>query len=281
MSAGMNFEVPFLYGFFYEMKALKKAAVLITGATSGIGLELAKLFAKDGNDMVIVARDEQTLNKVSDELLKLGAGKVTVISKDLSLPGKAEEVFMETSQSGIEIGTLVNDAGVGQRGLFSDIPLDKDLEIIHLNIISLLTLTKLYLKEMLERKSGRILQLASVASYQPTPLLSVYAATKAFVLSLTDSLGNELKDSGVSITALIPGATDTDFFNKADMENTVAAHHDPEDPALVAKIGYEALRQGKLHATAPGVKKEILMSSLSPNKRVAEKARKQMEEEKE
>lgn len=254
--------------------------VLITGATSGIGLELAKLFAKDKYDLVIVARDEQTLNKVSDELIRLGAGKVRVIPKDLSLPGKAEEVYLETLQAGIDIDILVNDAGIGQHGLFAEISLEKDLEIIHLNIISLLTLTKLYLKGMLERKNGRILQLASLASYQPTPLLSVYAATKAFVLSLTDSLVNELKNSGVTITALIPGATDTDFFHKADMENTKAAHDNPEDPSVIATIGYEALMEGKPHATGPGVKKEIVMSSISPNKKVAAKARKQMEEDK-
>jgi short-subunit dehydrogenase len=253
---------------------------LVTGASSGIGLELARLLAKDKFKLVIVARDEQTLNKVAEELRDLGSPKVTVVSKDLSQPRAAEAVFADTSQAGIDIDVLVNDAGVGQHGLFHEISLDRYQEIINLNITALVTLTRLYLPGMLERKKGRILQLASVSSYQPTPLLAVYAATKSFILSLSDALVNELKDTGVTVTALIPGPTDTDFFREADMETTKAAQNHPEDPAVVAKIGYEALMKGQHHATAPGVKKEIFMSSITPNESVAAKARKLMEEEK-
>jgi uncharacterized protein len=259
----------------------KIETVLITGATSGIGLELARLFARDGYRIAIVARDEFTLEQVAEELRTTGASNVHVFAKDLSFPRAAEELYLETTMAGIAVDILVNDAGIGQHGKFIETPLEKDYEIIHLNITSLVTLTKLFLKPMLERNKGRILQLASVASYQPTPLLAVYAATKAFVLSFTDSLINELRDTAVTVTALIPGPTDTDFFHKAGMENTKAAQDDPENPRKVAETGYKALMAGRQHATARGVKKEIVKSSLLPNDVIAASARKQMEEEEE
>jgi len=253
--------------------------VLITGATSGIGLELARLFAAGGYQLALVARDEFTLEQVAEELRGEGAKKVTTFVKDLSFPRAGEELYLETTMAGITVDILVNDAGIGQHGKFHETPLEKDYEIIHLNITSLVALTKLYLKQMLERRNGKILQLASVASYQPTPLLAVYAATKAFVLSFTDSLINELEGTGVSVTALIPDSTETDFFHKADMENTLAALNDPEDPKVVARIGFNGLMSGKHHAVAPGVKTQIVKSSVLPNDQVAASARKQMEEE--
>jgi short-subunit dehydrogenase len=250
--------------------------VLITGATSGIGLELAKLFAKDHYNLVLVARNVHELNETAKQLKELGSVSVTVIPKDLSVPGSAESVHAETWSQGVVVDILVNDAGMGEHGLFVDSPLDRDMAIIQLNIASLVAMTKLYLRDMVQRNNGRILQLASIASYQPTPLLGVYAATKAFVLSFTDMLINELKDTKVTMTALIPGPTDTDFFSKAGAEN-VKATRDLEDPAVVAKIGYDALLKGEHHAVAPGMKKQILMSSMMPNETVAAMARKQME----
>jgi short-subunit dehydrogenase len=162
-------------------------------------------------------------------------------------------------------------------GFFAEIPMEKNDEMIHLNVLSLVQMTHLFLKDMLKRNNGKILQLASVASYQPTPLLAVYAATKAFVLSFSDALANELKDSGITVTALIPNATDTNFFNRADAEDTKAAQNNPEDPAVVAQVGFDALMKGDLHAVAPGVTTQIAMSSLMSNEKVAAKARKQME----
>lgn len=254
-----------------------KQTVLITGATSGIGKELALLFAKDTYRLVIAARNEQKLQETANQLKEAGAPQVTPISCDLAIAGNAQKLYEEIKERGISIGILVNDAGAGEHGFFKETPLEEELAIIQLNIASLVHLTKLYLCEMVERNQGKILQLASIASYQPTPLLAVYAATKAFVLSFTDALINELKDTQVTMTALIPGPTDTEFFIRAHAEQ-VKATENMDDPAVVAKIGYEALMNGKPHAVAPGMTSQIVMSSLMNNQQVAAMARKQMEE---
>jgi short-subunit dehydrogenase len=256
----------------------KKKTALITGASSGIGYELARLFAISGFHVVIVARDKEKLDETAGKLRKLGADKVTVIPEDLAVAGGAAAVYGETSKKGIDIDVLVNDAGVGEHGFFHETSLEKELKIIQLNVASLVEMTKLYLKDMLSRGEGKILQVASIASYQPIPKLAVYAASKAFVLSFTDALINELKDTGVTMTALIPDATDTEFFKRAHAENTVAAKSKLEDPAIVAKVGFEALMKGEHHALAPGVGKQILMSSLMSNDTLAAMTRKQMEE---
>lgn len=254
-----------------------RKTALVTGATSGIGLELVKLFARDGYCLVIVARNQQKLDETARRLMTLGAADVVTISCDLSYPGAAQEIYDRIRQEQITVNVLVNDAGAGEYGPFNETSLEEELAIIQLNVASLVHMTKLFLKEMLERNEGRILQLASIASYQPTPYLAVYAATKAFVLSFTDAVINEIKDSKVTMTALIPGATDTDFFVRAQAENTKAAQV-KEDPAVVAQIGYDALLKGTAHAVAPGLTKQIFMSSVMPKQTVAGMARKQMEE---
>ncbi|WP_207421471.1 SDR family NAD(P)-dependent oxidoreductase [Desertivirga brevis] len=262
------------------MKSTNKTA-LITGASNGIGYELTKLFAGDGNNLVLVARNEARLNEVAREIQnKYASLKVHVIAKDLSIDGAAEDVYNETRNLGIEVNYLVNDAGIGQRGLFWETDFEKDKEIIHLNIISLVHLTKLYLKDMVARNEGKILQLASIAAYQPTPLLAVYAASKAFVLSFGDALINELKDTNITVTSLIPGPTETDFFNKADAEHTVAAHN-ADDAAKVAKEGYEGFLKGEHHVAATAmVGVQAAMSTVMPNEAVTKMARKYMEEDK-
>ncbi|WP_343631746.1 SDR family oxidoreductase [Fluviicola sp.] len=254
-----------------------KQTVLITGATSGIGKELALLFAKEQYKLVIVARNQEKLESTADELKQIGSPQVTPISCDLSVAGNAQQLYDQVKQKGIQIGILVNDAGAGEHGFFKETRLEEELAIIQLNVASLVHLTKLYLQEMVERNEGKILQLASIAAYQPTPLLAVYAATKAFVLSFTDALINELKDTNVTMTALIPGPTDTEFFVRAHAEN-VKATDNVDDPAVVAKVGFEALMSGKPHAVAPGMTSQIVMSSLMSNQQVAAMARKQMEE---
>lgn len=255
----------------------RKQTALITGATSGIGKELAALFAKANYEMVIVARSEERLKETAAELKYLGSPKVITISCDLSVAGNAQKLYDQIKEQNIRIDVLVNDAGAGEHGFFKETSLEQELAIIQLNVISLVHLTKLYLKEMVERNNGKILQLASISSYQPTPLLAVYAATKAFVLSFTDALINELKDTGVTMTALIPGATDTEFFVRAHAEN-VKATENMEDAAVVAEIGFDALMNGKPHAVAPGMTSQIVMSSFMSNQQIASMARKQMEE---
>lgn len=254
--------------------------VLITGGTSGIGRELAKLFAQDGHNLLIVARDETGLNSIAQEITDRFGVRVETISKDLMKPGAAQELYDEVNQKGLHINVLVNDAGQGQHGLFTDYDLQRDIDIIQLNIVSLTVLTKLFLKDMIARNEGRILQLSSLVSKTPGPLLAVYSATKAYVQSFTQAVINELKDTNVTMTALLPGATDTDFFNKADAENTKQVQDMKlDDPADVAKDGYEALMNGEAQVIS-GFKNKMMaaISSVLPEQAAASNLRKTMEE---
>lgn len=252
------------------MNILSKYA-LITGATSGIGYELAKLFAADGYNLVIVARDEQELEKKAAEFKTYGID-VRCMAKDLFDPGNAFAVYEEVKSLGIPIEVLVNDAGQGVYGLFSETDIDRELDIIDLNVSSLVILTKLFLKEMLTRNSGKILNVASIASKIPGPWQSVYHGTKAFVLSFTEAIREELKDTGISVTALMPGVTNTDFFNKADMLESKAVQDKSAmaDPADVARDGYEALMAGK-DKVVSGLKNkvQVAMGNLMPDSTLA------------
>ena len=172
--------------------------------------------------------------------------EVTPKVKDLFQPGAAKEIYNEVKAMGIMVDVLVNDAGQGQWGPFLETDLERDIDIIQLNIIALLSLTKYFVRDMVVRNEGKILQLGSEASTTPMPLLSVYAATKAFVLSFSAALANELKDTGVTLTVLLPGATDTDFFHKAQQEDTVTYRESKlAPPEEVARDGYEALMKGE------------------------------------
>ncbi|MBE7172802.1 MAG: SDR family oxidoreductase [Williamsia sp.] len=251
---------------------------LITGATSGIGYELAKLFAKDGYDLVLVARAADRLQAVSEEFKQQYDVEVHTIEKDLFTPGAARQVYDETKKSGLTIDALVNNAGQGEYGRFIDTDLDREIDLVHLDIISVISLTKFYLKEMADRNEGKILQLASNLSKAPTPLMSVYAASKAFVLSFTEALIEEMKESEVIITALLPGPTDTDFFHKAGAEVSVTYKEMPiYDPAEVAKAGYKGLMSGK-SKVIPGAmnKAEAAMGTVLPDGAVTAMMSKQM-----
>jgi short-subunit dehydrogenase len=254
----------------------KKKTVLITGASSGIGFELAKIFAFEGNELVIVARDGKQLNEVASTLKEAGSPKVSIIVKDLSQSNSAAELYTITKELKINVDVLVNNAGTGECGLFADTDIESEIRTINVNIVALMSLTKLFMKDMLLKNEGRILQVASLASYEPTPKLAVYAATKAFVLSLTDALIEELRGTNIRMTALIPGPTDTDFFVKAGMQHTRFARF-PEDPALVAQIGYNMLMKGKNHAFAPGVRAQIIRNSFLTNSEIASLAGRQMQ----
>jgi short-subunit dehydrogenase len=260
------------------MKNTDKYA-LITGATSGIGLELAKLFANDHYNLVIVARSQSELESASSQLQQAGI-KVTTIAKDLFVPGAAEQVYGEIKNQGIEIDVLVNNAGHGLYGKFIETDLKTEIDIIQLNIVSLVVLTKLFLKDMVSRGSGKILNTSSIASKAPGPWQSVYHGTKAFVQSFTEAVRYEVKDTGVSITALLPGVTDTDFFNKADMlDSKIVQDKDAmADPADVAKDGYEALMAGKdMVVSGFKNKMQVMMGNITSDEANAAKMAKQQE----
>jgi short-subunit dehydrogenase len=244
---------------------------LVTGATSGIGLELAKLFAKDGYNLVITARDQAELDQTSRTLQAEGI-EVIAIAKDLFDREEAFSLYAEIKEKGIEIDVLVNNAGQGVYGKFDQTDIDRELSIIDLNIASLVVLTKCFLTDMLARNSGKILNLASVASKLPGPWQAVYHGTKAFVLSFTEAVREEVKDTEITITALMPGVTDTDFFNKADMQDSKAVQDEDAmaDPADVARDGYEALMAGK-DKVISGLKNklQVAMSAVTPDSTVA------------
>ncbi len=250
---------------------------LVTGGTSGIGYELAKLLAADGYNLILVARTQGDLDRVAGELKESYSVEVSTISKDLFYPGNAFELTDEIREQGIEISILVNDAGQGQYGPFIENDINRQLDIIHLNIESLVILTQYFLKEMVGKGEGRILNLASIAGKTPGPLQAVYHGTKAFVHSFTEAVRSEVKGSGVTITSLLPGATDTDFFNKADMLDAKNVKEgELADPAKVAKDGYEALMSGK-DMVVSGFKNKmtVAMSNVLSDEAVAEKVKKQ------
>src|ERR1044072_2677664 len=249
----------------------EKTYTLITGGTSGIGFELAKIFAYNGHNLIIVARDENELNATAREFKALGVDVITM-SKDLFLKESPFEVFDEVKEQALVVDILVNDAGQGQYGKFVETDIYRELDIIQLNISSLVVLTKLFLQDMVQRGNGKILNLSSVASKAPGPWQAVYHGTKAFVQSFTEAVRSEVKDTGITLTALLPGATDTDFFNKAEMEDSkVVQEGKLDDPVKVAKDGYEALMRGD-DMVISGFKNKmnVAMSNMLPDDVVAE-----------
>jgi short-subunit dehydrogenase len=250
----------------------------ITGGTEGIGYELAKLFAKDQYNLVIVARSEEALATTASELKQQYNIDVVTIPKDLFKRESPFEVYDIIKEKGIQIDVLVNNAGQGLYGEFVETDMFRELDIIQLNIGAYTIFTKLFLKEMVARNDGKILNVASIASKLPGPLQAVYHATKAYVLSLTEAIRNEIKDTNVTITALLPGATDTDFFHKAEMEDAKLVREGKlSDPVDVAKDGYEALMSGK-EKVVSGLKNKAMvgMSNIMPDSMVAENLRQQL-----
>jgi short-subunit dehydrogenase len=262
------------------MKTNKKSTyALVTGATSGIGYELAKLFARDGVNLVLVSRSEERLQQVAAELRQLSTVDIIPLAKDLFDTNAPADIYNTVKQKGIEVEYLVNDAGQGEWGRFVDIELERSLNIIQLNIISLVSLTKYFLGDMMTNNRGKILQLGSEAGKMPIPLLSIYAATKAFVVSFGEALANELQDTNITVTVLLPGASDTDFFHKAHAENTVTYREEKLATAEhVAKDGYEALMSGESSVISGAkAKLNVLKSKLMSDESTASSTRKIME----
>jgi short-subunit dehydrogenase len=236
---------------------MNSETTLITGASSGIGLHLAHEFARHGHPLVLVAPVETELRAVADELSSKYGVNVRVIAKDLEQENSATEIFNELQSVPIEI--LVNNAGHGFRGKSWQIPIENDLSVIRLNIEAVLRLTKFFIEPMLRRGRGRILNTASIAGFEPGPLLAVYHASKAFVLSWSEALAVELETSGITVTALCPGPTDTDFFPKADMMETRAFQTaNVSAPQDVAKAGYEGLMKKELFVVPGSMNKALV-----------------------
>jgi short-subunit dehydrogenase len=238
---------------------MNSETALITGASSGIGMHLAHEFARHGHPLVLVAPVESELQKVAAEFKSVHGVEVRVIAKDLEQTSSTGEIFDELHHNGVIVDILVNNAGHGFRGKAWEIPLDHDLSMVRLNIEAVLRLTKLFLPQMVQRGRGRILNTASVAGFEPGPLFAVYHATKAFVLSWSEALAVELEDTPITVTALCPGPTDTDFFTKADMVESrafqTASVMAPQD---VAKAGYEGLMKKELFVVPGGMNKALV-----------------------
>jgi uncharacterized protein len=241
---------------------------LITGASGGIGYELAKLFAKDHHNLVLVARNGPKLAQVADELQGQFGVTVKTVATDLAEPNAAQSLFAQLQNAGVDI--LINNAGYGQFGEFGDVSLEESLGQIQLNITALTALTKLFLGPMLERRSGRIMNVASTAGFQPGPLMAVYYATKAYVISFSEALANELADKGVTVTCLCPGATETGFASRAGNDKTrLFKNLRPMDAKTVARAGYHGLMKGKT-LVIPGFRNWLVAESVrvSPRKAV-------------
>ncbi len=253
---------------------------LITGASSGIGYHLAREFARHGHSLILVAPVLSELERVSMEIEREFQVGVQPLARDLSQEHAPGELFATLSGSNTHVDILVNNAGLGQRGRFWENPPERDILMLRLNIEAVVRLTRLFLPPMLERRHGRILNTASIAGFEPGPTLAVYHATKAFVLSLSESLATELQETGVTLTALCPGPTDTDFFDKADMVDTAAFQKaNLMAPQDVAKAGYEALIKGERVIVAGGMNKAMVAARrLLPESLQARKNEKLYEE---
>jgi uncharacterized protein len=236
------------------MSLMKHGTTLITGASSGIGLELAREFGRHGHPLIITAPLQSELERVARKLEAETDVEVKAIARDLEQPDAARELYEMARGEPVEI--LVNNAGLGHLGNFWELPMESILSMIRLNIEGLVRLSRLFLPDMVQRKSGCILNTASVAGFEPGPKMATYHATKAFVLSLSASLVEELRDTGVTVTALCPGATDTDFLPKADMSDTkLFQKGHVMAPQEVAAEGYKALMRGDPICVVGGLNK--------------------------
>lgn len=220
---------------------------LVTGASSGIGLELARIHAQNGGDLVIVARRKSRLDALKTDLEREYGVEVFVIPADLGEPRAAQNVYARTKESGIEVDVLINNAGFGGYGKFHERPWERDEAMIQLNVQTLCALTHAFLGDMVARDRGRILNVASTAGLVPGPLQAVYYATKAFVVSFSQAIAEELSDTNVSVTALCPGPVETEFGEVANFKGA-SAFQKPASAVDVAKVGYQAMQQGRLVA---------------------------------
>lgn len=251
------------------------STILITGASSGLGVEFARLAAANGDDLVLVARSVEKLDLLADELRSSRGVKVTVLPYDLSSPASVDAIVRDLSAAGIAVHTLIANAGVGKLGAFAEQSPEDAANMLRLNVESLTMLIRALLPGMLERKAGRILTVASVAAFTPGPLMAVYYASKAYVLHFSVALRNELRGSGVTVTCVCPGPTKTGFQKMANMmEAPMFKKLHIMDAASVARIGYDAMRRGKAIAVTGWANKlSAFLTRLAPKTFTAKIAR--------
>lgn len=257
---------------------LNEQTALITGASGGIGYALSKLFAADGYRLVLVARSEQRLNEIAADFNKTYGVDVTVLAKDLSLPQAPQEIFAALQAQSIQVDILVNNAGFGSRTPCDQANLANTLNMVQLNVVALTHLTHLFIPGMVERRFGHILNVGSTGSFSPCPLMAVYGATKAYVLSFSEALAEEFRGTGVSVTALCPGITDTGFDERANTANVRMHWGGSMSAQQVAEIGFKALKRGT-PVVVPGLFNWLLAFSirLSPRWLVRRISRMMME----
>jgi short-subunit dehydrogenase len=244
--------------------AQERETVLITGASGGIGLELACVFANNGFDLVIVARREAELESLAERCRREYGVGVHVMPMDLLAPNATAKLAQQVNDEGITVDILVNNAGLMDMGDFAEIEIDRHERLLQLNVTVLASLTRRLLPAMLERGRGRILNVASTSSFQPVPSLALYAASKAFVLSLSESLSEELKGTGVTVTALCPGITKTDMYDRAQDEHETVQSLPSiflSEVGDVAREGYEACIAGRV-VVVPGLPNRLMASSV-------------------
>lgn len=246
----------------------RRGTALVTGASSGIGLALSRAFASQGFDLVVVARNPANLERATNDLRRaFPARAVRAVPIDLASAGAADAVIAATRSEGIAIDILVNNAGIGSRGPFAISDPGLDREMLQVNIVALTELTRLYLGEMLPRRGGRILNVASTAAFLPGPFMAIYYASKAYVVSFSEALSEELRGSGLSVTALCPGPVDTNFAKRAGTAGSRLAHLPLRLSAdEVARAGYEGLMRGD-RVVIPGIANQLgaIGARLSPH----------------
>ena len=236
---------------------MAKETVLITGASSGIGMGLAKLFAADNSDLVLVARREDRLNDLAETLRAAHGVEVHVLAKDLSKKTAPKEIFSHLNKHKIQIDVVVNNAGFGSRGTISEIDTDVQMDMVQVNVAALTNLTSLFLPGIVERGHGGILNVGSLAGFQPGPNLAVYFATKAYVLSFTEALAEEVQNPDIKISCLAPGPVRTEFGEKSDLEDSLLFKISLMDMEPVVEAGYKGFRKGQT-IVIPGLKQQIV-----------------------
>lgn len=250
---------------------LQREQVLLTGASSGIGLELARLAAQDGKDVILVARSREKLLALAEELTVAHGVRATVIVADLGAPEGARQLYDEVASQGLTVDILINNAGYGLTGPYLQTDGADELAMIRLNVMALTELTKLFLPAMVQRGRGRIMNVASVAAFMPGPYMAIYYATKAYVLSYSEALAKELAGTGVTVTALCPGPLLTGFQERARMQISTMMKAMLTDVRYVARTGYSAMMKGRT-VVVPGLLNRLTTIAVAMSPRAIVRA---------